>query len=72
MLFKYSVRTSSKTQTITITKINRFMPFRGIIAVYSENIMKPTIHFTGKKAELLILRTGGTLGFKKKNIQPTQ
>jgi hypothetical protein len=34
---KNSIRTAKKTQHFTITKINWFMLFKGIIAVYTEN-----------------------------------
>jgi hypothetical protein len=40
MLFKNSVRTSKRTPHFTITKINWLMPFREIVAVYSENHAK--------------------------------
>jgi hypothetical protein len=40
MLFKYSVLTSKKAQPITITKIDRLMMFKEIIAVCSKNNMK--------------------------------
>jgi hypothetical protein len=41
ILFKNSVCTSKRTPTFTITKINWLMPFKEIIAVYSENHAKP-------------------------------
>jgi hypothetical protein len=41
VLFKNSVRTSKRTPTFTITKINWLMLFKEIIAVYSENHAKP-------------------------------
>jgi hypothetical protein len=41
ILFKNSVRTSKRTPTITITKINWLTPFKEIISVYSENHEKP-------------------------------
>jgi hypothetical protein len=41
MLFKNSVRTSKRTPTFTITKINWLTPFKEIIAVYSENHANP-------------------------------
>jgi hypothetical protein len=41
MLFKDSVRTSKRTPHFTITKINWLTLLREIIAVYSENHVKP-------------------------------
>jgi hypothetical protein len=41
MLFKNSVRTSTRTPYFTITKINWLMLFKEIIAVYRENHAKP-------------------------------
>jgi hypothetical protein len=41
ILFKNSVRTTKKTPHFTITKINWLTLFKEIIAVYSENHMKP-------------------------------
>jgi hypothetical protein len=41
-LFKYSVRTSKRTQNFTITKINLLTLFKEIITVYTENHAKPT------------------------------
>jgi hypothetical protein len=41
MLFKNPVRTSKRTPTFTITKINWLTLFKEIIAVYSENNAKP-------------------------------
>jgi hypothetical protein len=36
------------------------MLFRKIIAVYSENLMKPLNTLNGKNAELFIVKAGGT------------
>jgi hypothetical protein len=41
ILFKNSVRTSKRTPTFTITKINWLIPFKERIAVYRENHSKP-------------------------------
>jgi hypothetical protein len=41
IFFKNSVCTSKRTPNFTITKINRLMLFKEIIAVYSENHTKP-------------------------------
>jgi hypothetical protein len=41
MLFKNSVRTSKRTPHFTITEINWLMPFKEVIAVYSDNHTKP-------------------------------
>jgi hypothetical protein len=41
MLIKNSVRTSKRTPHFTIKKINWLIPFKEIIAVYSENEAKP-------------------------------
>jgi hypothetical protein len=41
MLFKNPVRTSKRTPHFTITNINWLMPFKEIIAVYSEYHTKP-------------------------------
>jgi hypothetical protein len=57
---KHSVLTSKKTQPITITKINWLTLFKEIIAVNSENHMKPIHSLCGQNAELLILKAGGT------------
>jgi hypothetical protein len=40
-MYKDSVRTSKRTQPVTITKINCLMPFKEIISVYTENHTKP-------------------------------
>jgi hypothetical protein len=39
---KHSVLTSNKTQLITITRMDWALPFKEIIAAYSENHLKPT------------------------------
>jgi hypothetical protein len=41
IVFKNSVRTSKRTPTFTITKINWLTPFNEITAVYSENHAEP-------------------------------
>jgi hypothetical protein len=56
MLFKDSVRTSKRTQHFTITKINWLIPFKGIIAVYTENYMDPINVLCGENAELLCMQ----------------
>jgi hypothetical protein len=43
---------------MSIAKINWLMLFKGIIAVYSENHMKPTDTLCGKNVELLIIKAG--------------
>jgi hypothetical protein len=40
MLFKNSAHASKRTPHFTITKFNWLMPFKEIIAVYSENNTK--------------------------------
>jgi hypothetical protein len=50
IIFKYSVLTSKKTQPITVTKIME------IIAVYSENHMKPINTLHRQNVELLIVK----------------
>jgi hypothetical protein len=63
MIFKNSVRTAKKTQHFTITKINWLTLFKEIIAVYSENHMKPIDTLCGQNTELLIVKVGGTYGY---------
>jgi hypothetical protein len=41
-----------------MTKINQFIPFREIIAVYSENYMKPTNKLCGQNAEFTVKARG--------------
>jgi hypothetical protein len=59
LVFNNSVCTAKKTLHFTITRINWLMLFKEIIAVYSENHMKPinTIE------ELLIVEAGGTYSY---------
>jgi len=59
MLFKNSVRTSKRTPHFTITEINWLTLFRKIIAVYSENYVKPIKTIFGKYAELFLVKVGG-------------
>jgi hypothetical protein len=49
IIFKNSVRTSNRTQTVTITEIKKLMLFEEIIAVYSENLMKQHKYTTWTK-----------------------
>jgi hypothetical protein len=42
-IFKNPVRTSKKTQCVSITKINYLILFKEIIPVYSENHTKPIV-----------------------------
>jgi hypothetical protein len=58
IVFKNPVRTSKKTQHVTITKINWLMLFKEIIAVIMRNIRIPQIHYV--KMQLFIIKTGGT------------
>jgi hypothetical protein len=60
IIFKNSVRTAKKTLHFTITKINWLTLFKEIIAVYSENHMKPIHIFCMQNAELLIIKAGST------------
>jgi hypothetical protein len=60
---KNSGRTSKKTQHVSITKINYLMLFKEIIAVYSENHMKPINTLCGQNAELLIVKECGTYSY---------
>jgi hypothetical protein len=53
-LFKNSVLTAKKTTHFTITNINWLTLFKEMIAVYSENHMKPL------NAELLNIKVGCT------------
>jgi hypothetical protein len=58
MLFKNSVRTSKRTPNFTITKVNWLMLFKEIIAVYSENDVKPVsskCSITGSQSRWFIL-----------------
>jgi hypothetical protein len=41
IIFKNSVRTSTRTQYFTIAKINCLMLFKEVIAVYTEKHTKP-------------------------------
>jgi hypothetical protein len=60
-IFKHSVRTSKRTQRFTITKINWLTLFKEIIAIYSENHMNAIKTLLSvQKAELLIIKSGGT------------
>jgi hypothetical protein len=61
--FNNSVRTSKKTQTVTMTTINWSSLFREIIAVYSENHTKPINTLCGQNAELLDVKTGGAYSY---------
>jgi hypothetical protein len=61
--FKNSVRTAKKTQHFTITKINWLTLFKEIIAVYSENHIKPMNALSGKNVELLNIKEGGTYSY---------
>jgi hypothetical protein len=63
IIFKYSVRTAKKTQPITITKISWLMLFKEIIAVYSENHVKPINTLCEQNSELLIVKAGGTYNY---------
>jgi hypothetical protein len=45
---------------MTITKMKQLMPFREIIALQAETLMKWTNMFSERNAELLIVRAGGT------------
>jgi hypothetical protein len=42
IIFKNSVRTSKRTQPVTITKINWLKLFKETIPVYTDNHAKPT------------------------------
>jgi hypothetical protein len=57
-MFKNSVCTSNKTQQFTTAKIIWLKLFKEIIAVCTENYMKP-IH-----AELVIVKAGGTYKYR--------
>jgi hypothetical protein len=60
MLFKNPARTSKRTPTFTITKINWLTLFKEIITVYSENHKSPYI----QNAELLIDKADGTYSYQ--------
>jgi hypothetical protein len=53
-------RSIKKTQPIIITKISWSTLFKEIIAVNSENNIKPTNALCGQNAKLLIVKAGGT------------
>jgi hypothetical protein len=63
ILFKNFVRTSKKTQYFTIANINWLMLFKEIIAVHSENHMKPVRSLCGQNKDLLIVKAGGTYSY---------
>jgi hypothetical protein len=65
IIFKNSVRTAKKTQLFTITNINWLTLFNGIIAVYSQNHMKPVDALCGQNAELLSIKAGGTCTYHR-------
>jgi hypothetical protein len=58
MLFKNSGRTSKRTPHFTITKINWLMLFKEIIAVYSDNHIKPI------NATLLNVKADGSYRYR--------
>jgi hypothetical protein len=60
IIFKNSARTAKKTQHFSVTKINLLMLFKKIIAVYSENHMKPINTLCGQNTELLIIKVTST------------
>jgi hypothetical protein len=55
-IFKYSLINSKRTQPVTITQIDYLTLFNKIIAVYSENCMKPTHTRCVQNAELLTVK----------------
>jgi hypothetical protein len=59
IIFKNSVRTAKKTPHFTITRINWLTLFKEIIAVYSENHMKPGKYTLWIK-QLFVVERGGT------------
>jgi hypothetical protein len=61
--FKHAVRTSQKTQPLTITKIKWLTPFKEIIAVYTEKNMKPINTLCVQNIELLIVKAVGTYSY---------
>jgi hypothetical protein len=61
--FKHSVGTSRKTQPVTVTKINWLMLFKGIINVYSDNLMKGVNVLCEKGAKLFIVKLGGKYNY---------
>jgi hypothetical protein len=60
MVYKYSVRTSQETPYVYTAKINRFVLFKAIIAVYCENHTKHTHTLCGQNAEFNCVKAGGT------------
>jgi hypothetical protein len=60
MLFKNSVRTSKRTQNVTVRDIDWFIQFREVIVLCSdnENLKRPTGWI--QNAQILILKAGGT------------
>jgi hypothetical protein len=41
IILKHLVRTSKRTLNFTFAKISRLIPFKKMIAVYSENLTRP-------------------------------
>jgi hypothetical protein len=63
IIFEHLARTAKKTPYFTITKINWLMLFKEIIAVYSENHMKPINALCVQNAELFIVEVDGTYSY---------
>jgi hypothetical protein len=59
-MFKHSVPPPKKTQCPSITKLNRLMLFREIIAIYSELSYKTKNTLCEQNAEIVIVKAGGT------------
>jgi hypothetical protein len=60
-MFNNSVPAADKT--VFITKINWLMLFREAVTDYSENKMKTVSTLCPHKAELLIVKAGGTYNY---------
>jgi hypothetical protein len=50
---------------LTIANINWLVLLKEIIALYSENNLKPTNTLCGQNAKLLIVKEGGTYSYHK-------
>jgi hypothetical protein len=62
MLFRNSICTAKK-KCFSITKTIWSMVFKEIVAVYSKNHTKPVNTFSGREAELPIVKAGGTFNY---------
>jgi hypothetical protein len=61
---KNSIRTSQEIHSISISKTNRLMLFREIIATYCENHMEHIITLCGQNVEFLNVTADGTCTYQ--------